>query len=91
VCSDEYKPVFAEENINGIQVSYITGYFNKRMVLGACTEDQIFYKGILALFYCPETNQLFQLEIIAPSDSFMVNRDKYMKMLYSIKCEQNGY
>lgn len=88
-CGEEFKPVFAEEKINGIQVSYITGYLNERLVLGVCTEDQVFYKEILALFYCPETNQLYQLEIIVPKNSFMENKDKYLDMLYSISCKPN--
>jgi hypothetical protein len=89
-CSDEYKPDFSLENINGVEVSYFTGYLNSRLILGACTEDQIVYKEIFALFYCPKQQQLFQIELIAPKDVFGADEVKYQKMLHSLDCHSNS-
>lgn len=85
-CGDEYNPVFAEEEINGTQISYFKGYLNERLVFGACTEDQIKYQVILALFYCVNQNQLFQLEIIAPKEAFSRSPEMYSEMLSSLSC-----
>lgn len=88
-CSDEYKPVFSEEIINGVQVSYFTGFLNSRLVLGACTEDQAVYKEIFVLFYCPKWQQFFQIELIAPKDVFNPDEEKYKQILYSIDCRSD--
>ena len=88
-CGDEYKPVFSEERINGVQISYFTGFLNSRLVLGACTEDQAVYKEIFALFYCPKQQQFYQIELIAPEEVFNPNEDKYKQILYSIECLSN--
>ena len=85
-CGDEYKPVFSEERINGVQISYFTGFLNSRLVLGACTEDQAVYKEIFALFYCPKQQQFFQIELIVPKEVYNLNEDKYKQILYSIEC-----
>lgn len=88
-CSGEYKPVFFEERINGVQASYFTAFLNNRLVLGACTEDQAVYKEIFALFYCPKQRQFFQMELIAPKDVFDSDERRYKQMLYSIDCRSN--
>ena len=85
-CGQEYKPVFAQEEINGTQVSYFTGYLNERLVFGACTEDQVEYQGIFALLYCVNQSQLIQLEIIAPKEAFGRSPELYREMLASISC-----
>jgi len=85
-CSKEFKPVLKTETINNTQVSYFTGFLNQRMVFGSCVKDQAIYKGILTLFYCPAKKQLFQLEIIAPADSFNKAPEKYQQMLESVSC-----
>lgn len=87
-CGEKYKPAFFDEEINGIQVSYSTGYLNNRLVFGSCTEDQAVYHGILALFYCPNLKQLYQIEIIAPADKFTSSPQSYQQMLKSISCKK---
>lgn len=85
-CGEEFKPVFSVENVNGIEVSHFTGYLNRRLVFGACTEEQAFYGGLMALFYCPAQEQLYQLEIVAPKSNFLKEKDKYVQKLHSIDC-----
>jgi len=87
-CSDEYKPVFSEEMINGIQVSSFIGFLNDRLVLGACTADQAVYRGMLSLFQCPNLNQLYQVEMIAPREKFSEQSEGYKNMLQSISCRK---
>lgn len=86
VCGDEFKPIFSENNQNGLKISYFTGYLNNRLVFGACTKDQAVYKGNLVLFYCPDKKQLFQLEIIAPKDVYLASEGKYQQMIDSLSC-----
>lgn len=86
VCGEEFIPVFEQSEINSIHISRFTGYLNDRLVIGACTKDQAFYKGVLVLFYCPDQAQLFQLELIAPKEDFLASEDKYQDMLVSIRC-----
>jgi len=85
-CGEKYMPAFLEKEINGIQVSYFAGFLNKRLVFGACTDDQAAYQGILALFYCPNLSQLYQLEIIAPNEKFSKSPEVYKQILESVSC-----
>ena len=87
VCGTEFTPTFTVDELTGVEISYFTGYLNRRLVFGACTEDQAVYRGILALFYCPNQEQLFQLEIIAPNEDFFASSETYEQMLWSIHCE----
>ena len=87
VWDKELIPQLEEREVNRIQASHFTGYLNDRLVFGACTQDQAIYRGILALFYCPNQKQLFQLEIITPRDNYETNENKYLQMLNSIGCK----
>lgn len=87
VCGTEFTPTFTVDELTGVEISYFTGYLNRRLVFGACTEDQAIYRGTLALFYCPNQEQLFQLEIIAPNEDFFASSETYEQMLWSIHCE----
>ncbi len=87
VCGKKFTPELNILNNNGLTMSYFTGYLNQRLVFGACTEDQAVYHGILALFYCPQQNQVFQLEIIVPKDEFSRNPQKYPETLRTMSCK----
>lgn len=85
VCSKEFVPQYEETEVNGVKISYFTGYLNQRLVFGACTPDQTANRGVLALFYCPKNKQLFQVELIWPADKF--NQDIANQNISSIKCK----
>lgn len=88
VCDKAFVPEFKKEKINSIWFSYFTGYLTPRLTFGACTEDQVYYKGILAFFYCPSQKKLYQLEIIAPKEDYNTNPQRYTNMLHSISCRE---
>jgi hypothetical protein len=70
-CQEKFKPTFTKiKTASGVKIAYFTGYLNQRLVFGACTEDQMFYKGVLALFYCPKQKQLFQNRNHRPKKRF---------------------
>lgn len=87
VCGKKFTPELNILNNDGLTMSYFTGYLNQRLVFGACTEDQAIYRGILALFYCPRQNRVFQLEIIVPKDEFSRNPQKYPETLRTMSCK----
>lgn len=86
VCDKRFKPTFTSEGINGIPVSYFTGYLNSRLTYGACTEDQAVNKGIMTLFYCPAQRKVYQLELISEKDRFIKNEADYLRIIRSIQC-----
>jgi hypothetical protein len=86
-CPEEFRPIFGTTNQNNLQISHFTGFLNSRLVFGACTADQVIYQAVLALFYCPEQKQLFQLEIIAPAEKFKASPEKYNQRLKSLACK----
>lgn len=86
-CSKEFIPQYSEKEINGIKISYFTGYLNQRLIFGACTPDQAVNRGILALFYCPKHEQMFQIELIEPADKFDEKENKYIQTISSIRCK----
>lgn len=87
-CDSKYKPSFNKLiTKNNVEVHYFTGYLNRGLVFGSCTDDQAVNKGVLAFFYCPQNQQAFQLEIIAPVTRFDSSFSKYQEMLESIGCK----
>lgn len=85
-CSKEYKPVFLERDLNNVHISTFQGYLNDRLVFGACTQDQAVYKGTLSLFYCSNSEKLYQLELIVKKEKYEENPEVYKQILDSISC-----
>lgn len=84
-CDKKFKPVYRTENINGLPIHSFDGFLNDRLVFGACTENQAIYRGLMALFYCPDQKQVYTLELIAPNNQAGANND-YFEDLSSLKC-----
>lgn len=87
VCDKSFIPEFTRESVGDIKISYFIGFLSPRLTFGVCIDDQAYYKGVLALFYCLDHKKMYQLEIIAPKDDFNTNSEKYLHMLRSIRCK----
>lgn len=78
VCDEKYKPLLNRQlTSSGIMITYYSGFLNNRLQYGNCTEDQIAYKGYVALFYCPKIREWYNIEFIVPkrkitTDSFYI-------------------
>ncbi len=87
VCAEEFKPIYSTKTQSGIPISYFSGFLNQRMVMGSCTADQLTYHNVVAMFYCPNQKQFFQIELIVPKDIFEKQTEKYQKTVDSITCK----
>lgn len=65
VCNERFKPVFgtAEAKLN---FSYFALFATDRLTYGACSEDLVKYKAILAWAYCEKKKTLYRFELFAP-------------------------
>jgi hypothetical protein len=85
VCDEGLKPIYSTiTTYSGMEIEVIEGYLNDRLTFGSCTKDQIVYKGIKVLFSCAKQKQLYDMEFIAPIDSFP--QEKVAAMVESIEC-----
>ena len=85
-CDAEYKPSYDDvKTASGLVVKRISGYLNDRMVFGSCQKDQAVYRGEMVLFACADRRQLYQLEFIAPLESYSV--DETNLIIGSITCQ----
>lgn len=84
-CDDEFKPTYKTvKGVGGIEIAHITGYLNERLTFGACSKDQIAYKGIKLLFTCVNHKQLYDMEFIASVSSF--SQEKFESIVKSLQC-----
>lgn len=67
VCPDSLKPEEGEM-ISDLEVPihYFASYLNDRLQYGACTESQITHSVFAGIFYCANTSQWYQVELISP-------------------------
>jgi hypothetical protein len=84
-CDKKLQPTLKKVSTN-TEISYFTGYLNSNLTFGTCIESQTTHKGILAFFYCPESKQGFQIQLIAPKKEFDKNPKAYSDMVESINC-----
>lgn len=68
VCQEGYKPIYGEKNFNGIKVTYLTGFMTGRFTFGACVDDLLTRRGIIAWFRCDKINTFNQVEFILPKN-----------------------
>ena len=82
VCPDYLKP--NEDTLtakSGVKISYIQSYLNDRLQYGACTENQISSKVYTGIFYCANTKEWYQIDVITPKDE--AKSDSYFKDLFT--------
>jgi hypothetical protein len=84
-CDDAYKPTYVSyETSSGIEITQIDGFLTDRLVFGACTKEQIAYRGMTLLFTCPADKQLYNLEFIAPTSAYPER--KFETIAHSLTC-----
>lgn len=87
-CGDQYKPTYLSKKINGIDISYFSGFVNDRLVFGSCVSDQAAYKDTLAMFYCGNQHKFYQIEIITPRQDYEKNPKNNESVLESLGCSR---
>lgn len=87
VCSRDFVPKITSIRRQGGDFTYVKLFLNDRLVAGACNQDLVSYENTLVLFYCPQTKQLFKVELIIPKKD-TENLTSYDKMLDSLACKQ---
>jgi len=87
-CPLKYKPEEKQlTTTEGIALIYYSGYLDDRLQYGACADDQIAYKGYVALFHCDSIRQWYQLEVIVPIKEGQPD-DKYLDLFRAVGCER---
>ena len=84
-CPDEFKPKIREIKISNFDTAYYEIFATERLTYGACSDDLIKYKTMLAWVYCENAKNLFQIELFLPKNEF--NGD-YSGLFNSFKCEK---
>lgn len=90
VCNERFKPVFgtAEAKLN---FSYFALFATGRLTYGACSEDLVKYKAILAWAYCGKKETLYRLELFtqlksAQPESQQPQPDAGLGLITSLGC-----
>ena len=88
ICSDKFKP--KEEEIvskTGINIHFITSYLNNRLQYGICLENQLVYRVYSGMFYCSNTLEWYQIEIITPL-TFATYDNEYKELFNKVDCQR---
>lgn len=85
VCDEAFKPTYQSlEERKRLPQFRIIGYLNNRLTFGSCQKDQAVYKGMMVLFSCPSTRQLYQIEFITKTEAF--NAKMFESILDGLSC-----
>jgi len=82
-CAKEYQPVFKKTTINNINIESYSGYVNDRLQFGSCTKEQIAYRGMALMFYCPKQNRWYHLEFMTSPLQAPID---FQRLIQSISC-----
>lgn len=92
VCNERFKPVFgtAEAKLN---FSYFALFATDRLTYGACSEDLVKYKAILAWAYCEKKKTLYRFELFtqaqlksAQPESQQPQQDANLGLITNLGC-----
>lgn len=87
-CSGKYKPVDKTLTAtSGIKVTYFQEYLNDRMQYGTCLEEEVKFVAYVAIFYCGNTSEWYQIELITPGNN-KLSEEKYTSIFKSIECQR---
>lgn len=86
-CPKEFRPTLETKDINGEKASYFEVFLTERLTIGACSDEQAKYKEIIAWYYCPNQENLYQIEIVSNKERFTQNKDYFYAILDSISCK----
>ena len=86
ICNEEYLPEFDTTQSKSLDYSYFILFANERFTYGACSEDLVKYKAILAWTFCEGKNIFYQFELFAPIETFSQSN---IDLITSFKCLTN--
>lgn len=82
---DELKPVKGSARIMESDVPYFQAYADRYFSYFVMTHDQATYRGMLTLVYCAKREELVNIEVLAPKQTF--DSDKARQRLESFTCK----
>ncbi|MBI3385617.1 hypothetical protein HY031_00875 [Candidatus Gottesmanbacteria bacterium] len=88
VCDPAFVPTRYTASTNGGRLTYFIGYLNSRMTFGSCTKDQASYRGIVAFTYCPISSILLRIDLIAPTEEFVAQKEAFTQQISSLTCNR---
>lgn len=83
MCPEKFKPEFHTRQTPWLNYSYFTLFATDRFTYGACTEDLVKYKSILAWTYCSKKNTFYRFEFFIPIEIFSKS---HLDMITSFRC-----
>lgn len=88
VCGDEFIPKVQKiVTTSGMEVNYYSAFLNNRLQYGSCTEEQNLFRSYSAFFYCQNTQEWYQVEIIVPEDNG-IPEHTFKKIFSNIYCQR---
>lgn len=83
ICNENFLPEFNTKQTNLLEYSYFILFANDRLTYGACSEDIVRYKSILAWAYCDGKNSFYQFEFFSPIEMFS---ESDLDLITSFRC-----
>ncbi len=83
MCPERFKPEFHTRQTPWLDYTYFTLFATDRFTYGACTEDLVKYKSILAWTYCSKKNTFYRFEFFIPIETFSKS---HLDMITSFRC-----
>lgn len=87
VCDPAFVPAYEEIHTSETPLHLFVGFLNNRLTFGSCSETQAVYRGSLAFTYCPASQVLLRVELIAPTQYFTANEKNLMKKIRGLRCK----
>lgn len=85
VCDTKFKSEPLTYTTTSTTMTILIAYANNRLQYGSCIDDQILYKGYIAMFYCKNHRSWYKAELLIPiSDA--INDASFIEQLHTIQC-----
>lgn len=66
MCPEPYLPTFGSRETPDVHIQFAQGLATKRLTFGACADDLIVYRGLIAWYWCSASQTVVQLEAMVP-------------------------
>jgi hypothetical protein len=83
MCPEKFMPELYTKQIDSLNYTYFTLFATDRFTYGACAEDLVKYKSILAWTYCSKKNTFYRFEFFIPIETFSKS---HLDMITSFRC-----
>jgi len=84
-CPRNMKPVLKERKNGGTEVKALLAMANERYVTGICLKEQVKYRLVLALTYCADKREMFDVRYFSLLKGFSVKEEN---AVLSMTCEK---